>query len=218
MILFIIVLILYFSFYNYLEKLKKENCNCALNQDHELIKKFTLFYIGLLILFPLIILLLFLYNKNYSIMFLKYINKNKKVIKIITLIIAIFYFYNIYKYIHTLDTTNCDCSKSNIRTIMYYYSILFLFIDILMELVLIASLFIKNKNLDELTNIILQKDNKSNIELSNKNKKIINSKKKNIQDILSKSKSKKLSEKNKKLLKNKISNIQNVLKKYKKIK
>jgi len=213
MILFIILLILYFSFYNYLEKLKKENCNCALNQDHELIKKFTLFYIGFLILFPLIILLLLLFNKNYLNIFLKYINKNKKVIKIITLIIAIFYFYNVYKYIHTLDTTNCDCSKSNIRTFMYYYSIIVLFLDIIIELVLIASLFKKNKNLDELTNIILKKPK---IELSNKNKKIINSKKKNIQDIISKSKSNKLSNKNKKLIKSKLSNIQNVLKKYKK--
>ena len=124
-ILFIIKLVMLFSFYNYLQKIKKKNCDCALNDNYYFIKKFTLIYIGYLIIIPLMVILLFLSNKKYYLMIE---NNFIKVLRITTIIMTLFYFYNIYRYIRILDSKNCNCSDSNMKTIMYFYSIIILLI------------------------------------------------------------------------------------------
>ena len=110
--------------------------------------------------------------------------KYNKLIQIFTLLIII-YLYYVYKYIHLLDDTDCKCSESKIRTIMYYYTIIVLFIDVIIELILIASLFLKNKKLDNLSHFVLT-GKKKKPQLSNKNKKIIKNKIANIQKTLEK--------------------------------
>lgn len=124
-ILFIIKLVIFFSFYNYLQKIKKENCDCALNDNYYFIKKFTLIYIGYLIIVPLMVILLFLSNKKY---YLTIENNFIKVLRITTIIMTLFYFYNVYRYIRILDSKNCNCSDSIMKTIMYFYSIIILLI------------------------------------------------------------------------------------------
>ena len=185
MILFILLLILYFSFYNYLDRLKKNNCKCALVQDYTLIKKFTLLYVIFLLVFPLFFILLYAISTKYFVKTSMFLVKYNKLIQIFTLLIGIIYLYYVYKYIHLLDDTDCKCSESKIRTIMYYYTIIVLFIDVIIELILIASLFLKNKKLDNLSHFVLT-GKKKKPELSNKNKKIIKNKIANIQKTLEK--------------------------------
>ena len=185
MILFILLLILYFSFYNYLDRLKKENCNCALIKDYKFIKNFTLFYIILLLVIPLFFVLLYAISTRYFVRVSIFLVKYNKLILIFSLLISIIYLYNVYKYIHILDDSDCKCSESNIRTLMFFYSLIVLVIDVVLELILIASLFLRNKKLDNLSHFILT-GKKKKPELSNKNKKIIKNKITNIQKTLAK--------------------------------
>jgi hypothetical protein len=123
MIIFILLVILYFSFYRYLENLRKENCECALNKDYDLIKKITLIYFIYILVLPIFLTILFIYNKSYIIFFLRH----KKIFMLIGIIILITFMYLVYRYIQELKDKNCDCSKSTIRWIMYYYSIFIMF-------------------------------------------------------------------------------------------
>ena len=185
MILFILLLILYFSFYNYLDRLKKENCNCAINKDYKFIKNFTLFYVISLLIIPLFFILIYAFSTKYFVRVSIFLVKYNKLITILTLLIGIIYLYKVYKYIHVLDDSDCKCSESNIRTLMFFYSLIILIIDVVLELILIASLFLKNKKLDNLSQFILT-GKKKKPELSNKNKKIIKNKIANIQKTLAK--------------------------------
>lgn len=185
MILFILLLILYFSFYNYLDRLKKENCNCAINKDYKFIKNFTLFYVISLLIIPLFFVLIYAFSTKYFVRVSIFLVKYNKLITILTLLIGIIYLYKVYKYIHVLDDSDCKCSESNIRTLMFFYSLIILIIDVVLELILIASLFLKNKKLDNLSHFILT-GKKKKPELSNKNKKIIKNKITNIQKTLEK--------------------------------
>ena len=185
MILFILLLILYFSFYNYLDRLKKENCNCAINKDYKFIKNFTLFYVISLLIIPLFFILIYAFSTKYFVRVSIFLVKYNKLITILTLLIGIIYLYKVYKYIHVLDDSDCKCSESNIRTLMFFYSLIILIIDVVLELILIASLFLKNKKLDNLSHFILT-GKKKKPELSNKNKKIIKNKIANIQKTLAK--------------------------------
>ena len=132
MILFILLLILYFSFYNYLDRLKKENCNCAINKDYKFIKNFTLFYVISLLIIPLFFILIYAFSTKYFVRVSIFLVKYNKLITILTLLIGIIYLYKVYKYIHVLDDSDCKCSESNIRTLMFFYSLIILIIDVVL--------------------------------------------------------------------------------------
>lgn len=168
MIVFILLVILYFSFYRYLENLRKENCECALNKDYDLIKKITLIYFIYILVLPIFITIILLTNKKLILQ----INNYKRILMLIGTIILITFMYLVYRYIQELKDKNCDCSKSNVRWIMYYYSIFVMFVDSIILLILLSSYFTNNKTIKDLSNVILDKplskNNKNN--KNNKNK------------------------------------------------
>ena len=168
---YIFIVILYFSFYNYLYRLKEKNCNCAIKKDYKFIKNFTLFYIIFLLIIPIFSVLLYVLGLKYLLKVSLFLVKYNKIIKIFTSLIAIFYLYNVYKYIQILNGIDCECSESNTRTLMYFYSIIVLISSVLLELVLISSILLKNKKLDNLSHFLLKGNKKKH--LSNKNKKIL---------------------------------------------
>lgn len=90
----------------YLNRLRTENCECALNWKHDFL--FAYMIIGIL-------------SGSYSILTGKDVYGNSNLLLLISLALVISYFIIGYQYLDDLESKPCPCSVSDIRTLFKYY-------------------------------------------------------------------------------------------------
>ena len=110
-------------FYNYLVNLEKTQCICALNSKWKFLKNFFL--------------ITAIYQLAWGIFSPTRINSFLAITMVLHLTFTIISLYYTLKYINELDKTNCICSESLSRTILYLFTMIKIFIILLLVLMLI---------------------------------------------------------------------------------
>lgn len=147
-------------FVYYLSNLKTKGCTCALNYRRDYIMYYIIFN------FSLSVLMLF-YSFRHMLM-----NRNVNILIILFFLLTALHIVCIvfiFQYIDMLKTTNCKCSESIIRDILYVYNILdtsamiISFINFLLFIFLLTSVFVSMNDKNIKAKIIVKPKTKSKL-------------------------------------------------------